>query len=265
MGIDLQVMDETALFLLDRPSAYNAFDGDMIRSFASHLASVAMKESIKAVVISGKGKAFCVGGDLRWVAGVEGGVSAAFHELAASYHQAIVEIRRMPKPVIAAINGLAAGGGFSLSLACDFRVMEKGALMRQAYTSNGLSIDGGGTHTLPRLVGAARALEIAVFDRPIDAQRALEWGLVTEVVEEGRSMERALEMAKGIIEGSLPSFAASKALIWDSFETPLETHLERERKNLAFCASTPEGMEGIKAFTEKRRPLFRKARLQSLS
>lgn len=258
MGIDFQIMDETALLILDRPSAYNAFDGDMIRSLASHLISLALKESIKAVVISGKGKAFCAGGDLRWVAGVEGGARAAFHELAASYHQAIVEIRSMPKPVIAAINGLAAGGGFSLALACDFRVMEKGAMLRQAYTSNGLSIDGGGTHTLPRLVGAARALEIAVFDRPIDAQRALEWGLVTEVVEDGRSVERALSMAREISSGSLPSFAASKALIRDSFETPLETHLERERKALSLCAGTPEGMEGVKAFTEKRRPLFRR-------
>ena len=91
----------------------------------------------------------------------------------------------MNKPVVAAINGVAAGGGFSLALACDFRVMEKSAVLRQAYTSNGLCIDGGGTFTLPRLVGYARALEIAAFDEPISSDQALSCGLVTKVVEDG--------------------------------------------------------------------------------
>jgi len=190
------------------------------------------------------------------VAGFGRSYGEAFHELAARYHQAILEIRRMPKPVVAAINGLAAGGGFSMALACDFRVMEASAVLRQAYTSNGLSIDGGGTFTLPRLVGLARAMEIAAFDPPIAAEQALSWGLVTEVVKDGQSVKRATEMVKEITNGSLSSFAASKKLITDSFNTSFETQLEKEREALSWCGDHPDGREGIAAFLEKRRPVY---------
>jgi len=155
--------------LLNRPEAYNALDPELIRSFTAHMVSLAEDESVRGVVISGEGKAFCAGGDLKWATSFPKGVPAAFHQLAGRFHQGILEIRRMAKPVIAAINGVAAGGGFSLALARDFRVMARSASFKQAYTSAGLSIDGGGTFTLPRLVGLARALEVAVFDRPIPA------------------------------------------------------------------------------------------------
>ena len=134
--------------------------------------------------------------------------------------------------------------------------MEASALLRQAYTTNGLSIDGGGTFTLPRLVGMARALEIAAFDRPISAEQALSWGLVTEVVEDGKSVERAVVLVDKIIKGPLSSFAASKKLITNAFNTPFESQLEKERKNLSQCADHPNGREGIKAFLEKRAPVY---------
>jgi 2-(1,2-epoxy-1,2-dihydrophenyl)acetyl-CoA isomerase len=183
---------------------------------------------------------------------------AAFRTVAAAYHQAVVEIRRMPKPVVAAVNGMAAGGGFSMALACDFRVMARSAILRQAYTSNGLSVDGGGTYTLPRLVGLARALEIVAFDRPISSEQALSWGLVTEVVEDGRALERAAAMIQEIVKLPLSSFLASKKLLTDSFHTPFEQQLEKEREFLAWCANHPNGQEGIKAFLEKRRPVYNK-------
>jgi 2-(1,2-epoxy-1,2-dihydrophenyl)acetyl-CoA isomerase len=119
------------------------------------------------------------------------GPAGAFHLLAARFHLAVLEIRRMAKPVVAAVNGVAAGGGFSLALACDFRVMAESAVLRQAYTSSGLSIDGGGTFTLPRLVGCARALEIVAFDAPIPAQQAAAWGLATKVVADGAAVDEA--------------------------------------------------------------------------
>jgi 2-(1,2-epoxy-1,2-dihydrophenyl)acetyl-CoA isomerase len=181
---------------------------------------------------------------------------AAFHALAAAYHQAIVEIRRMPKPVVAAVNGLAAGGGFSMALACDFRVMAKSAVFRQAYTSNGLSVDGGGTYTLPRLVGLAKAMEIVAFDRPISAEQALAWGLVTEVVEDGQAVSRATVMVQEIARLPLSSFQASKKLLTDSLHTPFEHQLEKERELLAWCADHPNGQEGINAFLEKRKPVY---------
>ena len=247
-----------AKLILNRPAVFNAFDHDMIEHFARHVVMLAVDDNVRGVVISGEGKGFCVGGDIKWISGFPLGPSVAFHKLAASFHQAILEIRRMPKPVIAAINGIAGGGGFSLALACDFRVMEKSAVLRQAYTSNGLSIDGGGTFILPRLVGFARALEICAFDRPISAEQALDWGLVTKVVEDGQSVEEANRMATELAQTSLESFKAAKWLLTDSYSNSFETHLELERAALRSCAGHPDGHEGLEAFLEKRKPVFNK-------
>ncbi|MFO7987371.1 MAG: enoyl-CoA hydratase-related protein [Desulfatiglandaceae bacterium] len=242
--------------VLNRPEAYNAFDLDMIRLLSETLVERALNPKVTGVVLSGQGKAFCGGGDLAWINSYGDNPSGAFRELAARFHQAILEIRRMPKPVIAAINGPAAGGGFSMALACDFRIMAASAVLRQAYTSNGLSMDGGGSFTLPRLVGMARALEIAVFDRPMDAEKAYAWGLVTEVVEDGQAVDRADEMCREITRGARASFAASKRLITDSYTTPFEAQLENERSLISWCAGQPEGREGVAAFLQKRKPDF---------
>jgi 2-(1,2-epoxy-1,2-dihydrophenyl)acetyl-CoA isomerase len=247
---------QIATVLLNRPETFNAFDLDMIELFASRLTDLAADNSVRGIVISGAGKAFCAGGDLRWAHSFPQGASSAFHTLAARFHQAIVEIRRMSKPVIAAVNGMAAGGGFSLALACDFRVMDKSAFLRQAYTSNGLSIDGGGTFMLPRLAGLARALEIVAFDRPISSEQALAWGLTTNIVEDGRSMAEAVEMAHELAGGSLNSFGLSKQLLTDSFNMAFEAQLERERAGLCSCAAHRDGQEGLQAFVEKRKPVF---------
>eukprot|EP00362_Geleiidae_sp_MMETSP1317_P002483 CAMPEP_0201282618 /NCGR_PEP_ID=MMETSP1317-20130820/6163_1 /ASSEMBLY_ACC=CAM_ASM_000770 /TAXON_ID=187299 /ORGANISM="Undescribed Undescribed, Strain Undescribed" /LENGTH=162 /DNA_ID=CAMNT_0047595891 /DNA_START=314 /DNA_END=802 /DNA_ORIENTATION=+ len=162
----------------------------------------------------------------------------------------------MPKPVIAAINGAAAGGGFSLALACDFRIIAKSAVLKQAYTSNGLSIDGGGTFMLPRIVGLARALEIVAFDKPIFSEQALSLGLVTKIVKDEEVLVQAVNMANELMERSLNSFAWSKKLLTDSFDTPFEVQLEKERMGLSICAGHPDGQEGIKAFVERRKPKF---------
>jgi 2-(1,2-epoxy-1,2-dihydrophenyl)acetyl-CoA isomerase len=248
--------EQVTLLTLNRPEAYNAFDLPMVRGLAETLIHAATSPEVTGLVITGTGRAFCAGGSLKWVHDQGSDYGAAFHALAASYHQAIVEIRRMPKPVVAAINGLAAGGGFSMALACDFRIMETSAVLRQGYTSNGLSIDGGGTYSLPRLVGTARALEIAAFDRPISAEKAIEWGLVTEVVPDGKSVERAMALMAELKARPLSSFAASKRLINDSFETNFEAQLEKEREMLSWCGGHPNGREGIDAFNEKRKPVY---------
>lgn len=255
-AIRKELKDRVTLLTLNRPEAYNAFDLPMVRGLAETLIHAATSPEVAGLVITGMGKAFCAGGSLKWVLDQGNDYGAAFHALAATYHQAIVEIKRMPKPVVAAINGLAAGGGFSMALACDFRIMETSAVLRQGYTSNGLSIDGGGTYTLPRLVGMARALEIAAFDRPISAEKALEWGLVTEVVPDGESVERAMAIMAELKARSLSSFSASKRLITDSFDTNFEAQLEKEREMLSWCGGHPNGREGIKAFNEKRKPVY---------
>jgi 2-(1,2-epoxy-1,2-dihydrophenyl)acetyl-CoA isomerase len=255
-SVTVRKSDGVATVLLNRPQAFNAFNMDLGEALADNIIRLAADEGVRGIVISGEGKAFCAGGDLKWALASPQGPSAAFHELAARFHQVILEIRRMPKPVIAAVNGVAAGGGFSLALACDFRVMAERAVLRQAYTSSGLCIDGGGSFTLPRLVGMARAMEIMAFDRPISSDQALAWGLVTRVAEDGKALEEAHQMAAELAQGSLHSFGWSKRLLTDSFSSSFETHIERERRGLASCAAHPDGMEGMNAYTEKRKPVF---------
>ncbi len=255
-SIILRSMGDIVEISMNRPERFNAFDLDMIGVFADRLTSVAVNDDVRAVIVSGEGNAFCAGGDLKWAESFDAGPSAAFHQLAGRFHQAIIEIRRMPKPVIAALEGVAAGAGFSLALACDFRVMAQSSLMRQGYTSQGLCIDGGGTFTLPRLVGLARALDIAAFDRPISAQQAQAWGLVNKVVPDRSALDEAINMARELTEKSLNSFGWSKRLLTDSLNTSFETQLELERNGLCHCAEHSEGQEGIKAFVEKRRPVF---------
>jgi len=133
--VQVSLDGQIAKVLLNRLEAFNAFDLDMVERLANHLITLATDDAILGIVISGEGKAFCAGGDLKWAYTFPKGPSAAFHELAGRFHQAILEIRRMNKPVIAAVNGIAAVGGFSLALACDFRVIARSARLQLAFGS----------------------------------------------------------------------------------------------------------------------------------
>jgi 2-(1,2-epoxy-1,2-dihydrophenyl)acetyl-CoA isomerase len=241
---------------LNRPEAYNALNLDMMRMLAQTLSSAATDHSIQGVLLTGQGKAFCAGGDLKWISQQSEEAGSVLYRLAPQFHLSITEIRRMEKPVVAAINGIAAGGGFSLALACDFRMMAQSAVLRQAYTSSGLSIDGGGSFALPRLVGLARAMEIMAFDQPISSAQALDWGLVTKIVADDAVISESLAMLEVLTKSSLHSFAWSKKLMTDSFHNTLETQLELERQGISDCAAHPDGQEGIQAFVEKRKPTF---------
>ncbi len=241
---------------LNRPDAFNAFNLEMMTDMAEQMNKIASDEKIRGVVITGRGKAFCAGGDLAWIADYSEDYSASFHRLAAQFHAMILEIRRMKKPVVAAINGAAAGGGFSIALACDFRIMEESAVMKQAYTSSGLCLDGGGSYTLPKLVGLAKALEIAAFDEVINADKALEWGLITQKVAKGEALHTALDILKELVQKSTNAFGVVKNLINDSYNQSFESILENERASLAACGKHKDGVEGISAFLEKRKPKF---------
>ncbi|MEP0804982.1 MAG: enoyl-CoA hydratase/isomerase family protein [Chloroflexota bacterium] len=258
MGSTVLVQQQGAILeiVLNRPEAFNAFDLEMVTGLSDALAGAATDTSIRGVLLTGAGKAFCAGGDLKWISLQAKEAGSVLHRLAPQFHIAITEIRRMAKPVVAAINGVAAGGGFSLALACDFRVMAETAVLKQGYTSNGLSIDGGGTFALPRLVGLARALEIAAFDEPISAEKAREWGLVTKVAPESEVRKEALEMLERLSRTALHSFGWSKRLFLESFHNALETQLELERQGISECAAHPNGQEGLRAFVEKRKPAF---------
>jgi len=244
--------------LFNRPETYNAMNPEVLETLAMRFTSLALDSSARAVVISGEGKAFSSGADLKVIFNAPAGVLTTIYHLAGVLHRAITEIRRLNKPVIAAINGVAAGAGFSTALASDFRVMARSAILRQVYTSWGLCIDGGGTFTLPRLVGYARALEIAAFDKPISSEQALEWGLVTKVVDDGKAEEEAFAMARELMDRSIHSFGHVKRLINDSYENSLEVQLERERDAITTCVQHRDALEGITAFIQKRKPVYKK-------
>jgi 2-(1,2-epoxy-1,2-dihydrophenyl)acetyl-CoA isomerase len=256
---DLILLDRAAgiaTLTLNRPESFNAINLGLAQELIAHMLALAADANTRAIVITGQGAAFCAGGDLKWALAHPQGPAAAFRNLAGQVHMAITEIRRIPKPVIAAINGVAAGGGFSLALACDFRIMSSAADLRQGYTSAGLCLDAGGSFMLPRLVGLARALEIAALDDPISAEQALAWGMVNRVVEPGQVRNAAVEFANRLARRSLNSFACSKKLLNEAFETTLETQMEHEREAIAACAEHPDGREGLRAFHEKRKPTF---------
>jgi 2-(1,2-epoxy-1,2-dihydrophenyl)acetyl-CoA isomerase len=249
--------DGVALITLNRTEVYNAVDEEMLKLLAGQLSDLSFDKDVNSVVIVGEGKVFCSGGDLRSIHDFPKGAAQGVYELATLFHQVVEEIRRMKKPVIAAINGVAAGGGLSLALACDFRVMERSATLVQAYTSHGLSVDGGASFILPRLVGLGRAMEIVAFDKPIPAEQALAWGLVTELAEDGQVLEIAKGMASRFGGSSLLAFGVCKRLMLDSFHTSLEAQLENERVGISRCVAHGDGEEGIQAFLEKRKPVFK--------
>jgi len=256
--VEMRMAGSVAVVTLNRPERFNALDVPMARELAETLTRLSSDSSVRAVVLTGAGRAFCAGGDLRWAASHPQELSAAFHELASHVNACAIEIRRMNKAVIAALNGVAGGGGFSLALACDFRLMNSRAVLRQGYTSNGLCIDAGGTFLLPRIVGLARALEIAAFDEPIDSALALEWGLATRATSSDDVVADAIAMGEQLARRSVNAFAHVKALLTDGFETSFERQLEAERRGIAESAAHPDGVEGVTAFLEKREPAYQR-------
>jgi len=253
----LTVEGSVARLVFNRPEVFNALDGPLLHQLADRLMEVAIDPKVRAVILAGTGKAFCSGADLRTLIEDPSKTESLLYVLAPVLHQSVIELRRMNKPAIAAINGVAAGAGLSLALACDFRVMAKSAVLKQAYTSWGLCMDGGSTYTLPRLIGLARALEIAGMDAPISAEQALAWGMATKVAEDDRVLEEAQAMAAALAGRSLHAFGIVKQCLNDSFHTPLEMQLEREREAIALCGKHPDGQEGMTAFATKRKPVFR--------
>jgi 2-(1,2-epoxy-1,2-dihydrophenyl)acetyl-CoA isomerase len=162
----------------------------------------------------------------------------------------------MPKPVVTAVNGAAAGIGMSFALCGDLVIASESAIFMSAYTAAGLSPDGGMTYLLPRMVGLARTKELLLMNRRLSAQEALEWGLVNKVVPDGELMKEAEALAKRLANGPTLSFGSVKRLLNETFSETLESHMEHEARRVVAMAKTKDGKEGIAAFIEKRRPNF---------
>ena len=259
-NLRLEIDGEIGTLTLDRPKVLNAMSPDLIAELVTAAAWLADRASLRALIVTGEGRAFSAGGDVTWFKrGLEESgayLSADVRRGADVLHQAIVDFRRIPYPVIAAINGVAAGAGFSLALMCDTRIASDEAAFVCAYGRIGASPDGGMTYFLPRVVGQARALELLLHDPLLSAAEAREEGIVAEVVPADRLMEVARDRAEELAAKAPHYVRMSKLLIGQSLENPLAEHLQVERHGIADSMATEDLREGVTAFLEGRQATF---------
>jgi 2-(1,2-epoxy-1,2-dihydrophenyl)acetyl-CoA isomerase len=237
---------------LNRPDVLNAFNADLHRALAAALRN-ARGEDVRAVVITGAGRGFCVGQDLTEFREAAGDIAG---RLRASYHPNILAIRALEKPVMAAVNGPAAGAGLSLACACDVRLASDQATFVPAFINIGLVPDSGSTYLVRRLLGTARAFEWMTSGRRLTAAEAHAWGLVSEVVEADRLQARAAELAGELAALPTRGIALTKRLFDHAEHTTLEEQLELEAQLQAAATRTHDFAEGVAAFLEKRAPRF---------
>ncbi len=259
--VKFEKMDGVGIITLDRPEARNALTIEMVAEIGEAI-EACKRPDVRAVLLTGTGGAFCSGADVKNFVEIlsTGGPEGLAHHirtLADTLHTKVVlGFRRLEKPVVAGINGVAAGGGFSLMLGCDLRVAANSARFLMAYANIGATADGGSTYLLPRLVGSGRAMELYLASQPTSAQAALEMGLVNQVVADEVLNRHAMETAVRLAQGPTSAYARVKALFDSSWENDLATQLDAETKAFADICLTADFQEGIKAFTERRQARF---------
>ncbi|MBI2777337.1 MAG: enoyl-CoA hydratase/isomerase family protein [Chloroflexi bacterium] len=252
--VRLDVEGWVATVALNRPAALNALTIPMKERLLEVLRHLAGDRGVRAVVLTGAGRAFCAGQDLR--ERLEPGAPPLGQELRLRYNPIVEALRALPQPVLAAVNGVAAGAGASLAFACDLRIASETASFVLAFGRIGLVPDSGATWTLPRLVGAARAAEIALLNDPVSAAEALRIGLVSRVVAPDALAVEAAAIAARLAEGAPAAMTMSKRLLGAAFDRDLETALEAEAEAQQAAGSSRDHAEGLAAFTEKRPPAF---------
>jgi 2-(1,2-epoxy-1,2-dihydrophenyl)acetyl-CoA isomerase len=237
---------------LNRPDVLNAFNADMHRALAAALKEARVPE-VRAVVVTGAGRGFCVGQDLTEFREAPGDIGT---RLRGNYHPNVLAIRALEKPVIAAVNGPAAGAGLSFACACDLRIAADDATFVPAFINIGLVPDSGGTYFVRRLLGTARAFEWLATGRRLTAAEAHAWGLLSEVVEADRLAARAAELAAELAALPTRGVAMTKRLLDHAEHTTLEEQLELEAQLQTAATQTKDFREGVAAFLEKREPHF---------
>ena len=250
------VKDGVGLIRLNRPDDNNAITLEM----ASEMLEVAMRcdedPEVRAVVLTGSGKMFCAGGDLKGFAAQGENISFYLKKVTQAFHAAISRFNWMDAPVVGAINGTAAGGGFSLALSTDIAIAAESAKFTMAYTKIGLAPDGSSSYFLARLVGLRRAKEMALLNPVLSARQALEWGLINQVVADDQVLPVALEIASHLAKGPTLALGAAKRLILAGATESLESQMEKESRAVAAMAGKADGREGVAAFLGKRIPKF---------
>ncbi|HUS10684.1 MAG TPA: enoyl-CoA hydratase [Pyrinomonadaceae bacterium] len=242
---------------LNRPEKLNALAGHMRRDLAEALESAGSDRSVHVVVITGAGRAFCAGGDIRAMGAlIEEKDADEFSRLLGSARRVITAIRQMTKPVIASIGGPASGAGFNLALACDLRIASTDASFSQSFVKVGLHPDWGGTYFLPRLVTPNKACELFFLGETLDANEAQRLGIVNFVVEPAALETETRKLAERLRAAPAISIGAAKQAVYMSQSAELEEMLRFETEAQLRCFESEDGREGVRAFLEKREPKF---------
>jgi len=254
--LTLDIRDHIARLTLNRPEVGNALNDAMARDLMDAALQCSEDPTVRVVLFSGAGATFCVGGDLKMFAAGGDQLPSGAKELTTYLHAAISFLARMDAPVIAVVQGAAAGAGLSLACACDLLVAAESARFRVAYTRVGLTPDGSSTYFLPRLIGLRRALELTLTNRTLTTQEAYDWGLVNVVAPDAELTMRAEELAAQLVAGAPLALGAAKRLLHASWNTTLETQMASESQAIADITRTADTREGIAAFVEKRTPHY---------
>ena len=254
--IKFEQQDGVAILTFDRPKV-NGIDLESITEFRQALHHCRYTDSIRCVIFTAAGPFFSVGGDVQamFEAGDKAGL--LIRKMADEFHRGLSIMMRMEKPVINAINGLAAGGGMSLAITGDIVIAAESAKFTLAYTNAGLTPDGSSTYMLPRLIGLRRTVELALTNRTLSAQEALEWNMITQVVPDDQLMDTALDLAKKLAHGPTDAYAHIKKLMLMTYSNSLEEQTDFEKEGIAHQLDSYNGQEGIRAFMEKRKPKFK--------
>jgi len=249
-----------AQLTLNRPRVYNALDLALVERLLDAVLACDEDPDIRAVMITGAGKAFCAGGDVRMmhaIAGPPGATPPFMPKLATGVHAVVAALARMPKPVVTAVNGPAAGAGFGLALAGDLVLAAESATFTTAYAAIAQASDGGASYILPRLVGPKRAFEIFASARVMAPAEALSLGMINATYPDAEFRDRALARAAELANGPTQGLGALKKLLALSADSGLETQMEHERRAVIEGGRTEDFREGLAAFMEKRPPVFK--------
>ena len=253
------VNDHIATITLNQPDRLNALTPLMRREFLEAMTLSDADSDVRVIIVTGAGRGFCSGGDMKAMNKAEASNStSAFNEKITPIRDKVVlAMRNATKPVIAAVNGAAAGAGMNIALACDIRVASNTARFGQTFTKRGLHPDWGGTYFLPRIVGMAKACELIWSGKMIDAEEALNLGIVSQLAEPEELMNATLEMAQSFAAGPPIAIQLAKRAMYKAQETDLREALEFETFAQNIAKDTGDAKEGIRAFVEKRDPVFK--------
>jgi 2-(1,2-epoxy-1,2-dihydrophenyl)acetyl-CoA isomerase len=252
--------DGYRVITLNRPQRLNAFCESMLRELKRAIDEAAGDGDCRALILTGAGRAFCAGQDLNERVSKDGETMVLGSSLEAHYNPLIRKLRALPFPVVAAVNGVAAGAGANVALACDIVLAARSASFVQAFVRIGLIPDCGGTWFLPRLVGGARARGLALSGEPLPAETAQAWGLIWKMLDDGVLIEEAHRLCRHFVTAPAVGLALTKRVLDESWGNDLDTQLDLERETQREASLTPNYAEGVRAFLQKRPPAFNRRR-----